>query len=149
MNKRQKSILIDFTAVIVITITAVVAMMNFKDWVNRAEAMRAMEHLGKMVIKYRSNYGALPPESYVDRIRETLPGYPRLGNLHYRGRWIGLDSPDDAILAYTEKKYRSLILHHGFIVLRRRGHVEWMEKQKFERLLAQQQSSLEIQTMQD
>jgi len=149
MNKRQKSILIDFTAVIVITIVAVVAMINFKDWVNRAEAMRAMEHLGKIVIKYRSNHGALPPESYVETIKKTLPGHPRLGRMHYRGRWIGFDSPDDAILAYTEKKYRSLILNHGFIVLRRKGQVEWMEKQEFERLLAPQQSPLEIQMMQD
>lgn len=149
MNKKQKSILTDFAVVIVITFVAVVAIINFKDWVNRSEAMRAMEELGKIVIEYRENQGAIPPESYVDRIRETLPGQARLGNMHYRGRWIGLDSPDDAILAYTQKKYRSIILSHGYIVLRRKGRVEWMEKQEFEKLLTEQQNPLEIQIMKD
>ena len=149
MNKRQKSILMEFTAVIAGTVVAVVGMMNFKDWVNRSEAMRAMDALGRIVIEYRSNHGALPPESFVETIRETLPGQARLGRMYYRGRWIGLDSPDDAILAYTEKRYHSLVLSSGYVVLRRDGRVEWMGKQEFEKLLAGQQSPLEIQIMKD
>ena len=77
MNRRQKTILIDFITVIIVTVIAVVAMINFKDWVNRSEAMRAMEHLGKIVLQYRKNYGSVPPESYVDRIKEDLEGHVR------------------------------------------------------------------------
>ena len=69
MNKRQKIILTDFTTVIVVTIIAVLAMINFKDWLNRSEAMRAMQHLGQIVLQYKKNYGSVPPESYVVGIK--------------------------------------------------------------------------------
>jgi len=143
MNKRQKAILIDFTIVIVATAIAVVAMINFKDWINRSEATRAMRQLGEIVLSYRKEHGSVPPESYVDRIRENLEGNVRLGELQYRARWIGLESSPDEVLAYTEKSYRSLFFGKGFIVLRLNGTVEWMEKQQFETLLAQQQSPVE------
>lgn len=138
-----------FAAVIVVTAIAVVAMINFKDWVNRSEAMRAMEHLGQIVIQYRETNGSVPSESYVDGIREKLPGHLRLGNLQYRARWIDFESTSDEILAYTEKNYHSLIVGKGFIVLRLDGRVEWMARQRFEALLAQQQSPMEIQMLQE
>ena len=147
MNRRQKTILIDFITVIIVTVIAVVAMINFKDWVNRSEAMRAMEHLGKIVLQYRKNYGSVPPESYVDRIKEDLEGHVRLGALHYRALWINLESTPDEILAYTEKNYRSLLLGSGYVVLRLNGRVEWMNKQQFETLLVQQQSQAEIEML--
>jgi len=148
MNKRQKDILMNFITVIVITAVAVVAMFNFKDWINRSEAMRAMEHLGQIVLQYRKDYGSVPPQSYVDRIEETLEGYVRLGDLHYRAQWIGFESGPDEILAYSEKNYHSLVTGKGFVVLRFDGRVEWMNKQQFKTLLAQQQSPMEIQMMQ-
>ena len=148
MNKRQKAILINFITVIVITAIAVVAMINLKDWVNRSEAIRAMEHLGREVLKYREQRGSVPPESYVERIRENLQGYVRLGSLQYRARWIDFESTPDVVLAYTERNYHSLLLGSGFIVLRLDGRVEWMGKQEFEKLLAQQQSPMEIQMLQ-
>lgn len=139
MNRRQKAILINFTTVIIITAIAVVAMIDLKNWVNRSEAMRAMEHLGQEVLRYRKKHGSVPPESYVDTIKEDLEGHVRLGKLQYRARWIDFESTPNEILAYTEKKYRSLLFSNGFIVMRLNGRVEWMEKQKFETLLAQQQ----------
>lgn len=145
MNKRQKSVLINFVAVIVITATAIVAMINFKDWVNRSEAMRAMEHLGRIVLRYRENHGSVPPKSYIDNIKENLEGSVRFGNLQYRAMWIDFDSPSHEILAYVEKKYRSSITGKGYIVLRLDGRVEWMSKKEFEKLLAQQQSPMEIE----
>lgn len=148
MNRRQKTILIDFTIVIVVTAIAVVAMINLKDWVNRSETVRAMEHLGRIVLQYRKDQGCVPPESYVDRIKEDLEGYARLGGLQYRARWINFESTPDEILAYTQKNYRSLIIGKGFIVLRLDGRVEWMDKQHFETLLAQQQSPIEIEMLQ-
>jgi hypothetical protein len=148
MNKRQKAILVKFITVIVITVVAVAAMINFKDWVNRSEAMRAMEQLGQIVLQYQKKHGSVPPESYVDRIRERLQGNVRLGKLYYRALWIDFDSPPDTILAYTKKKYRSLFLNDGFIVLRLNGNVEWMGEREFEASLAQHQSPMEIQMLQ-
>jgi len=145
MNKRQKAIIINFAAVITATIIAVAAMINVKDWVNRSEAMRAMEHLSRIVLQYRKENGSVPPESYIDRIKENLEGYVRLGNLKYRARWIDPDSSPDEILAYTEKNYRSFILGKGFVVLRLDGRVEWMDKQKFKTSLTQQQKHLETE----
>lgn len=148
MNKRQKAILVKFITVIVITAVAVVAMINFKDSVNRSEAMRAMEQLGQIVLQYRKNHGAVPPESYVDGIKEDLEGHIRLGNLRYRARWLDFESTPDEILAYTERNYRSLLVGKGYVVLRLDGRVEWMGKREFETLLAQHQSPMEIQMLQ-
>ncbi len=143
MNKRQKAILIDFTTVIVATAIAVLAMIIFKDWINRSEATRAIQQLGQTVLQYRKDHGSVPPESYVDRIKENLEGHVRLGSLQYRARWIDFESTPDEILAYTEKNYRSLFFGKGFIVLRLNGTVEWMEEEQFKTLLAQQQSPIE------
>ena len=135
-------------AVVVITAIAVVAMINFRDWVNHSEARRAMEHLGQIVLQYRKDHGALPPESHVANIKEDLKGHVRLGELQYRALWIDSDSTNDEILAYTEKNYRSLLIGRGYIVLRLDGRVEWMGKKEFKTLLAQQQSPEEIQMLQ-
>ena len=148
MNRRQKVILMNFMAVIVVTAIAVVVMINVKDWVNRSEAMRAMEDLGKKIKDYRETYGSVPPESYVDSVRESLRGHVRLGDLHYRALWIDFESVPDEILAYTERKSRSLLFSDGFIVLRLDGTVQWMGKKEFQTLLAQQQSPMEIQMRQ-
>ncbi|MHC4890210.1 MAG: hypothetical protein ACYTEO_12195, partial [Planctomycetota bacterium] len=85
--------------------------------------------------------------------RENLPGNVRLGNLQYRARWITFESTPDEILAYTEKNYNSLLVGKGYIVLRLgavlsdKGRVEWMGKQEFETLLAQQQSPEEVEML--
>ena len=135
--------------VMVITAVAVVALINFKDWVNRSEAMRAMKHLGQIVLKYRDdpNHPSVPPESWVDRQRENLPGNVRLGKLRYRALWIDIESTPDEILAYTEKNYRSLLVGRGYVVLKLDGRVEWMGKKEFKTLLAQQQGPEEIQML--
>jgi len=148
MNKRQKAIIINFATIITATIIAVAAMINVKDWVNRSEAMRAMEHLSQIVLQYRKENGCVPPESYVDRIKEELEGSARLGNLNYRARWIEPDSSPDEILAYTQRDYTTFIGGSGAIVLRLDGRVEWMDKETFEPLLARQQKPLEIETLQ-
>jgi len=148
MNRRQKAILRDFATVIVITAIAVVAMIIFKDFVNRSEAMRAMEDLGQRVLKYRQKHSLVPPKSWVDRQRENLPGNVRLGNLQYRAQWIDFESTPDEILAYAERNYNSLFLGDGFIVLRLDGRVEWMDKQEFDTLLPEQQRQMETETLQ-
>ncbi len=148
MNRRQKAILTNIVIIIVITAFAVLAMINFKDWVNRSEAIRAMEYLGQIALQYRKEHGSVPPQSYVDRVREDLPGNARLGDMRYRGLWIDFESSGDEILAYAKKEYHSLLLSDGFIVLRLDGRVEWMGEKEFKELLAQQQSPVEIQMLQ-
>ena len=146
MNKRQKAILVEFITVVVVTAIAVVAMINLKDWVNRSEAMRAMEHLGQEVFKYRKDKGVLPAD--VDNIKKGVPGWVRLGNLRYRARWIDFfEATPDEVLAYTEKNYRSSLLSDGYVVLRLDGRVEWMGQEEFEKLLAEQQSEYEIEML--
>jgi hypothetical protein len=148
MNRRQKAILTNIVTVITVTVFAVIALINFKDWVNRSEAIRAIENLGQVALQYRKERGLVPPQSYVDRIREELPGSVRLGKLQYRGLWIDFESSDDEILAYVKKEYHSSFFSNGFIVLRLDGRVEWMDEKKFKELLAQQQSPIEIQMLQ-
>jgi hypothetical protein len=147
MNKRQKAILINATTVLVITGIAVAAMINLKNWVNRSEAMRAMEHLSRIVLQYREKYGTVPPESYIDRIIKELEGHVRLGEVMYRAQWITFESKPDEILAYTRRYHSSWLFGKKYIVLRLNGRVEWMDKQDFETLLARQQSSQELEML--
>lgn len=145
MNKRQKSLLINLIVVVAVTIAAVVGMVNLKDVINRSEAIRAMERLGQIVVEYRKRHGSIPSESYVDGIKDNLPGGVRFGNLRYRARWISFDSSPDEILAYSKKTYRSSFLDDGYVVLRLDSRVEWMGNGEFKLLLAQQQNDLEAQ----
>jgi hypothetical protein len=148
MDKRQRRILIEFFAVIMLTGIAVVAMINFRDWVNRSEATRAMEHLGRIIVQYRKDHGSVPPQSYLDSIRTQLEGYPRLGNLQYRALWIDFESPPDEILAYIERNYRSWFIGKGYLVLRLDGTVEWLDRKQGMEILAQQQSREELEMLQ-
>ncbi len=148
MNRKQKAVLIKFTTVIVITIIAILAMVNLKDWVNRSEAVRAMEHLGRVVLQYREKHGSVPSEYHIDSIKEKLQGHVRIGELHYRALWVDFDSTPDEILAYAEQTYHSLFFLDGFIILRLDGRIEWMTKEKLQTLLAQQQSPAEVRMLQ-
>ena len=91
----------------------------------------------------------VPPQSFVDRVEETLQGYVRLGKLDYRGIWINFESSDDEILAYSERRFRSLLVGSGYVVLRLDGRVEWLGKNEFEAILAKQQSQYEVEVLQE
>ncbi len=138
MNKHQKSLIVEFITVIVITAVAVVSIMHLKDWVSRSEAMQAMEELGQVVLQYRKEHGSVPSEDHIKSVKESLEGHAGLGELRYRARWIDFESKPDEILAYAEKRHRASLLNDGYIVLRLDGRVEWMGKQEFKELLAQQ-----------
>jgi hypothetical protein len=146
MNRQQKWVLTNFALVILITTAVVFGMVELKNWVNRSEATRAMEQLQKAVAEYRAKNSSVPPESYVDGIIKTFAGETRLGNLNYRARWITFDSPPETVLAYVNKDYRSFFYRPGVIVLRYDGRIEWMDKASFNKLLAAQQTPLEIET---
>jgi len=119
--------------------------MHLRDWLNKSEAMRAMEHIGQEVLGYREKYRSLPLESYLGPIKRQ---HVRLGELNYRAQWIDFESPPDTILAYTKKEFRSEFVKSGYVVLRLDGQVQWMEKKEFEQLLARQQSQREIEMLQ-
>ena len=145
MNKRQKHLIRSVITVLTITVAFIVLMMNIKDILNKNEAMRATEIVGREVLKYRRQYASLPPERYLDRIKEE---FVRLGRLHYRAQWIDFDSDPNTILAYTPKNYRSLAADPGYVVLYLDGRVEWIDKKDFEELLKKQQTEREIEILQ-
>jgi hypothetical protein len=151
VERRQKIILRDFVTVMVITAIVVVAMIIFKDFVNRSEAMRAMGHLRQEIKRYQDEHGSVPPKTWVDRLRENRN--IKLGNLQYRARWITFESTPDEFLAYTEANY-NLLVGKGYIVLRLSavlrddGYPEWIGRKEFKTLLAQLQSPEEIQMLQ-
>ena len=145
MNRRQKAILIEVAGVLVITLIAVVAMINFKDYVNRSEAISAMQQLSEIILEYRQEHGRVPAESLVLREKDKVKGAVRLTNLVYRGLWIDFEAEPNDILAHAAKNYPSSLLDDGYVVLRFDGTAEWMAKEEFEELLAQQQSDVEIE----
>jgi hypothetical protein len=143
MNKQQRRILVNFAVVIAVTIAAAFGMVELKNLVNRSEAIRAMEQLGQIVGNYRQKNGSVPPESYVNELKEKLEGRVRMGELQYRARWIEFNSPPDTILAYVRKNYHSLFFRPGVIVLRFDGRIEWMDRMSFDKEFARQQKPLE------
>lgn len=145
MNKPQRKILINFIFVILITILAIIGMINFKDWISHTESMRAMDNLSDLVFQYREKQGLVPSDSYMESIKTTLPGLVRLGEINYRARWIDFESTKDEILAYVEKDYHSFIIKDGYIVLFLSGSVEYKPREEFEALLAKQQTPIEIE----
>jgi hypothetical protein len=145
MNRYQRAILLKFASVLFITVIAVAGMIQFKNWVNRSEGMRAMEHLSRIVLQYRKEHSSLPPQSYVDDIMANIEGNVRLGKLIYRAQWIDFDATGDEILAYAKRRGSIFLFGSGFIVLRLDGRVEWIEEKKFKRLLAKQQGPIETQ----
>ncbi len=151
MNKRQKALLAESIIIIVMTAAAVVAMINLKQWVSRSETIQVMEQLGQVVLQYRKEHGSLPSGDDVKGIQEKLQEEVRLDKLQYRAQWIDVDSAPDEILAYTEKRFRASLLDDGYAVLRLDGRVEWMGKEKFQKLLGQQRrlSPQDLQILQD
>lgn len=150
MNRRQKAIFAESVTVLVVTALAVLTMIIARDWINRSEAMRAMEQLGQKVLEYRKTHGSVPAESYVESIKTTLEGYRRLGRLQYRALQIDPESTPDEMLAYTKRNYRSPLVGRGYLVLRLDGRVEWKDPPEFKKLLAQQRqkSQEEIELLQ-
>ncbi len=141
MTPYKRSLLIQFTVVSLATVLAIVAMLHLKDYVNRSEAMRAMTQLGERILDYRSEHGSLPPDSFIDDVRDRLDGAVRIGNVQYRALSIGPDATSDSILAYSEKRHPSSFLEDGFVVLYLDGSVEWLPAPKFQALLAAQQAA--------
>lgn len=125
------------------TAAAVVGMMHLKDYVNRSEAVRAMDQLGEIIFRYRARHGSLPPQSYVDDVKGGVEGAVRMGNVRYRALYIGRDAPDETIVAYSQKRHPSSFLKDGYVVLSLDGTVRWMPTAQFVRLFETQRTPME------
>ncbi|MBN1786781.1 MAG: hypothetical protein JW806_00115 [Sedimentisphaerales bacterium] len=148
MNKQQKKLVANVVVVTVFTAVVVVGFANIKNVVNRSEAMRAMELIGKEILQYRKTYGSLPSEYNVKKFAEQI-GTVRLIDFHYRATWIEFGAkPDTTVLAYSRKNYRGFV-KAGYIVLWLDGRVEWINKKQFEQTLDKQQEQLELKWIQE
>ena len=148
MNRRQKNLLTNFIFVLIITVGFVVFMANVRNSINRSEAARSMELLGKEVLKYRRKYGSLPGEQYIETIRKNF-GIVRLGDIHYRAQWIefGADA-NSTILAYTTKPFKKFFKEY-YIVLWLDGRVEQRGRAEFEKLCHEQQKDIETKQLRE
>jgi len=146
MNKRQRALLIESLVVLGVTVVAVIGLINLKDWTNRREALRAMESISQQIQAYRSTNGSMPSQDYIDSIRESVPGRARLGKLEYQAHSIKHNSPNNAVLAYTQQTYRSFLIRSGYVVIYLDGEVCWMSPEQFQSVFNQHEDSGEIKT---
>lgn len=147
MNRKQKSIIINFIGVICCTAVFMIVMVNVRGVLNKSEAMRTMELLGQQVHEYREKHRSSPPESFIITQRQNMKD-ARLGEMIYRAQWIGYNPKPDDILAYSKKTY-GFIAGNGYVVMFLDGSVKWMERTEFEELLGQHQSEAERELLRE
>lgn len=116
MNTRQKSLTKKIILVIVLTFIFISAMTCYKDIVNKNEAMKSCNIVSSKIAEYKSTVGSLPPIDFVNNLIHNL-GLVRIGNVEYRARWMEPDSPEDSILLFSKKDYRTLLVKPGYVVL--------------------------------
>lgn len=145
MNHRQKKLIWNLVLVVIITTVFSVSMINVRHLINKTEAIKAMNLLSQRILEYRRRQRCNPSESFVTSQREQLQD-ARLGKLEYRAQWIGFEAPPETVLAYSEKDY-GVFIGKGYVVLRHDGSVEWIEKNKFDLILRDQQSEAEIKLL--
>jgi hypothetical protein len=148
MDRRQKKLAVNTVVVIAFTVAMVAGFANVKNLINRSEAMRAIDMLGKEVLLYKQTYGSLPSENYARQFAEQI-GAVRLGDFQYRAQWIefGCD-PNATILAYTEKNYTGFV-KSGAAVLWLSGKTEWIDKEHFGEIIKSQQKKQELRWIQE
>lgn len=145
MNPKQRSTILNFVTVIVVTVIFVSIMANVRGLLNKSEAIRSMELLGQRVKIYRQQRHSTPPKSFVVGGDPSI-SLARLGDINYRSHWISYNAKPDTILGYTYKKF-GFFAGKGYVVMFLDGDVMWMEKKQFEQLLAKQQTQAEIELL--
>ena len=88
MNKSQKQLLSNLILTLVVITLFIFGFGNFKDYINKAEAMRAFNQLGQQILEYRKEHGLLPSQSTIEGLKEQLEGSARVGTINYRAQWI-------------------------------------------------------------
>jgi len=145
MNPKQKSIILNFVTVVIITAIFVLVMANVRGLLNKSEATRSMELYGQRVKIYRQQLHSTPPKSFV--MDQGSISLARLSDINYRAHWISYDAKPDTILGYAYNNF-GLLAGKGYLVMFLNGDVTWMEKKQFEQLLAKQQTQAEIDLLQ-
>jgi hypothetical protein len=146
MNKAQKRLLTNLIGTAVVIGVFIFSFGNFKDYVNRSEALRAYHQLGQEVLKYRSQTGQLPSEAIIANLKEQLEGSTRMGTIEYRAQYISIDSPPDTIVAYSKEDYNWFI-RNGVVVLRLDGQVQYLLKKEFDEVWKKQETIFEAEQM--
>lgn len=136
----------NLTNTVIIIALFIFGFGNFKDYINKREAIRGFNQLGQKILEHRKNYGQLPSESSIEGLKEQVEGAARIGIIRYRAQWIGTDSPPNTIVAYAEKEYNWLI-GSGVVVLLLDGQVQYLAPKVFHELLAKQQTLAEAEQM--
>jgi hypothetical protein len=144
VDRRQRAILLEVATVLVVTVVAVLAMINFKDYINRSESISAMKQVGQIVAEYRRQHNRVPSEPLVKAEMANIKGAVRISGMVYRGLWIDLEAEPNDILAYAQKSYPASLLDDGYVVLFFDANTVWMNADEFEAVLAEQQSEVEI-----
>lgn len=143
MNSRQKNLLKNLIFVFIFTSLMVVGLVSIKNAINKSEAIRSMQLIGKEALGYRKQYGSLPSEQFIDGVTENIRAV-RLSDVNYRAQWIQYGSdPNGTILAYSAKNYKGFT-KAGYVVLFLDGDVIWMGIDEFEAILNRQQQQIEI-----
>ena len=131
MNRRQKLIIRDFCTVLALTLVALVAMISFKNYVNRSEAIKAMREIAAFTSNYKASHGSIPSESIVESVRLETLGSVRLNSFRYRGPWIQIDSDPNEILAYAKSKKGIFVPETLYITLDLCGNVTIIKEEEF------------------
>ena len=147
MDPKQKRVLKKIVMVAIFTTVMAVSLMTLKDYINKSEAMRAMDLVSREALAYRKSYGSLPSESNITKFLDRIQAV-RLGNFNYRAMWIEYGSnADTTILAYSKKNYK-WPLRPGYITLWLNGKTQWLTAEQFEPILQNQQNKIEMDVLQ-
>lgn len=135
MNKAQKSFFLRLVVVISFTTLTVGIVAVLKSGVQKSEAITAMKDLGKRIRDYKDNVGLLPTESFIEEVQDELLGSERVGEIHYRKKWVRFSLSSDSVLAYTKKEFNNPFWKDGYVILRQSGHVQWLTQDEFKRAM--------------
>ncbi len=123
MNKRQRQLLVRFCIVMALTIALIVGLSQYRNVVNKSEAIRSMNILSIEIAKYNLYHGELPSSSYISDIIARY-GLLRVGPVECRSQWIEPGSGPETILLFSKKNYNSLFVKSGYIYITKEDMLE-------------------------
>ncbi len=123
MNKHQKQLLARFCIVMALTIALIAALSQYRNVVNKSEAIKAMDVLSMEIAKYDLFHGELPPKDYILEVINRYKLF-RIGSVKCRSQWIEPGSGPETILLFSKKNYNSLFVKSGYVYLTKEDMLE-------------------------
>ncbi len=123
MNKRQKQLLARFCIVMTLTIALIVGLSQYRNVVNKSEAIKSMDILSMEIAKYDLYHGELPSKGYISEVIARY-GLFRIGSVECRSQWIEPGSGPETILLFSKKNYKSLFVKPGYIYITKEDMLE-------------------------